>query len=76
MVLRVPGRIGRDGLGQAGEVVRLVGPDGLVRSGYGGWVDVRRPLWAGQSVHRTPDAAACDHPAAWSAAPLPATPGW
>jgi hypothetical protein len=75
-LLRVPGRIGRDGLGQAGEVVRLVGSDGLVRSSYGGWIDTRRAAWAGQSVHRLPDESACDHPLSWTAAPMPATPGW
>jgi hypothetical protein len=75
-LLRVAGRIGRDGLGQAGEIVRLVGPDGLVRSSYGGWIDTRRPAWAGQSVHRSPEEGGCDHPAAWSATPLAATPGW
>lgn len=75
-LLRVAGRIGRDGLGQAGEIVRLRGPDGAVQSSYGGWVDTRRPAWAGQSVHRRPDETACDHPSAWSASPLPATPGW
>jgi hypothetical protein len=79
LLLRVPGRIGKDGLGQQGEIVRLIaagdaGP--RVLSQYGGWVDVSRPAWAGKSVHRAPDAAACDHPQAWSAAPLPPTPGW
>jgi hypothetical protein len=76
LILRVAGRIGRDGLGQAGELVRLVDPTGLVRSAYGGWVDVSRAAWGGHSVHRQPDENACDHPAAWSSAPMPATPGW
>jgi hypothetical protein len=75
-ILRVPGRIGRDGLGQAGEVIRLVDGAGLVRSSYGGWVDTSRAAWAGRSVQRQPDEAACDHPLSWSSAPMPATPGW
>jgi hypothetical protein len=76
LILRVPGRIGRDGLGQAGEVIRLVDGAGLVRSSYGGWVDTSRTAWAGHSVQRQPDEAACDHPLAWSTSPQPATPGW
>jgi hypothetical protein len=75
-ILRVAGRIGRDGLGQAGEVIRLVDGAGLVRSSYGGWVDTSRAAWAGHSVQRQPDEAACDHPLSWSSAPMPATPGW
>ena len=76
LLLRVPGRIGRDGLGQAGEPVRLVAASGAVQSSYGGWVDVHAPAWAGRSVHRVPAPGACDHPRAWSSAPLPPTPGW
>jgi hypothetical protein len=76
LILRVPGRIGRDGLGQAGEVIRVVDAAGLVRSSYGGWIDTSRAAWAGHSVQRQPDEAACDHPSSWSSAPLPATPGW
>jgi hypothetical protein len=75
-LLPVAGRIGRDGLGQMGEVVRLVDAEGRVLSAYGGWVNVSRPSWAGKSVHRQPDESACDHPSAWSFAPTPATPGW
>jgi hypothetical protein len=75
-LLRVEGRLGRDGLRQSGEVVRLVGADGTPLSSYGGWVDASRPGWQGRSVHRTPDPAACDHPRSWSDSPLPPTPGW
>jgi hypothetical protein len=75
-LVRVPGRIGRDGLRQAGEVVRLVDGDGAVLSSYGGWVDTSRAAWSGHSVHRMPDQAACDHPQAWTMAPAPPTPGW
>lgn len=76
ILLHVTGRIGRDGLGQTGELVRLVGPGTLVRSVYGGWVDVHGSTWPGHSVHRLPNPAACDHPRAWTQSPLPATPGW
>jgi hypothetical protein len=75
-LLRVAGRIGRDGLRQQGEVVRLVGAGAVVLSSYGGWVDASRAIWQGRSVQRTPDPAACDHPRAWSDSPQPPTPGW
>jgi hypothetical protein len=75
LLLRVPGRIGRDGLGNGGEVVRLRGADGAVVSQYGGWVDTGARLWNGQSVQRTA-LDACDEPSAWSAHPMAPTPGW
>jgi hypothetical protein len=77
LVLRVAGRIGRDGLGQKGEVVRLRshGREPSVESVYGGWIDTSRPVWSGRSVQRQPDNA-CDHPTAWSVSPQPPTPGW
>jgi hypothetical protein len=75
-LLRVAGRIGRDGLRQKGDVVRLVGPEAVVLSSYGGWVDTGRAGWQGRSVHRAPDPTACDHPRAWSDSPAPPTPGW
>jgi hypothetical protein len=75
-LLRVAGRIGRDGLRQKGEVVRLVGPGGVVLSSYGGWIDTGRTAWQGRSVQRTPDPAACDHPSAWPDSPALPTPGW
>jgi hypothetical protein len=76
LLLRVPGRIGRDGLRQQGESVRLVAADGGVISSYGGHVDTSRAAWSGRSVQRLPDVRACDHPQAWSMAPLDPTPGW
>ena len=75
-LLRVPGRIGRDGLRQQGEAVRLVTADGTVVSSYGGYVDTSRTAWNGRSIHRQPDPAACDHPQSWSMAPQDPTPGW
>jgi hypothetical protein len=75
-LLRVAGRIGRDGLRQQGEAVRLIAADGSVISSYGGYVDTTRPAWSGRSIQRLPDPAACDHPQSWSMAPLDPTPGW
>ncbi len=75
-LLRVEGRLGRDGLRQSGEVVRLVARDATVLSSYGGWIDTSRAGWQGRSVHRAPDPAACDHPRSWSDSPQPPTPGW
>jgi hypothetical protein len=74
VVVRVEGRIGRDGIGNAGEVVRLR-RGGEVVSRYGGWIDSGRTGWTGRSVVRQP-ADACDDPVAWSARPQLPTPGW
>lgn len=74
IVVRVTGRIGRDGLTNTGEPVLLRAADGQVVSRYGGWIDVSRPAWSGRSVHRIP-ADACDEPAGWGPGPGP-TPGW
>jgi hypothetical protein len=71
----VAGRLGKDGLGPK-EGVRLRAADGAVLSSYGAWVDAGASGWNGRSVHRRPDEAACDHPASWTRAPLPPTPGW
>ncbi len=75
-LLRVDGRLGKDGLGNEGEAVELRGPDGLVISRYGGWVNVTPAAWSGKSVHRGPGPEACDHPGSWSQTPRSATPGW
>jgi hypothetical protein len=75
-LLRIEGRLGRDGLRQSGEVVRLVGPGGDLLSSYGGWIDASKPGWQGSSVHRSPDPGACDHPRSWSDSPQPPSPGW
>jgi hypothetical protein len=74
ILLRVEGRIGRDGISNAGEVVRLR-RGGEVVSRYGGWIDSGRTGWTGRSVVRQP-ADACDDPVAWSARPQLPTPGW
>jgi hypothetical protein len=73
---QVEGRLGKDGLSNAGEVVRIRTADGTVVSSYGGWVDVSARAWDGRSVHRAPDEEACDHPRSWTQKPQPPTPGW
>jgi hypothetical protein len=75
MLLRVEGRIGRDGIGNAGEAVRLRAKTGEVLSRYGGWVDVSASAWTGHSVQRQPQDA-CDAPSAWTTHPQAPTPGW
>ena len=75
MLLRVDGRIGRDGIGNAGEAVRLRAKSGEVLSRYGGWIDAGASGWTGRSVQRQPEDA-CDGPAAWNPRPQPPTPGW
>ena len=72
---RVSGKIGADGLSNAGELVRLLTAAGDVISQYGGWVDVSASAWSGKSVKRS-SIDACDAAAAWSTTPSPATPGW
>jgi Lamin Tail Domain len=75
LVVRVAGRLGGDGLSNAGEVVRLLTAQGDVISQYGGWVDVSATAWSGRSVKRSsPDA--CDAADAWSKSPSAPTPGW
>jgi hypothetical protein len=74
-LLRVEGRIGRDGLGNAGEVVRLRRKSGEIVSRYGGWVSTTATAWVGRSVQRiSPDS--CDRAEAWSTRPQQPTPGW
>jgi hypothetical protein len=75
MLLRVEGRIGRDGIGNAGEAVRLRAKTGEVLSRYGGWIDAGPSAWTGRSVQRLP-ADACDGPGAWNPRPQQPTPGW
>lgn len=74
-LVRVPGRIGSDGLANAGEIVELRAADGAVISRYGGWIDTSPSSWSGKSVKRL-NAQACDGAKAWSTNPTPATPGW
>ena len=75
LVLRVPGRIGADGLSNSGELVRLLGPAGDTISQYGGYVDVAPSAWSGKSVKRV-SIEACDGALAWTTSPSAATPGW
>lgn len=76
LLLRVQGRIGKDGLSNAGEVVTLRAPDGQVVSHYGGWVNVGASSWNGRSVHRVPQDDPCDDKRLWTDRPQPPTPGW
>jgi hypothetical protein len=71
----VSGRIGSDGLSNAGEPVRLLTAAGDVISQYGGFIDVSAAAWSGKSVKRS-SPEACDAAGTWSATPSPATPGW
>jgi hypothetical protein len=75
LLLRVAGRIGRDGLANGGEAVRLRGAGGVVISQYGGWVDTSARGWSGRSVQRTA-LEGCDEATAWSTHPEEPTPGW
>jgi Lamin Tail Domain len=73
LLLRVDTRIGADGLGNGGELVRLMNGDTVVSS-YGGWVSVSAGSWSGKGVHRLVQTA-CDRADAWNRTPLAATPG-
>ena len=75
LLVRVAGKLGSDGLSNAGEPVRLLTAAGDVISQYGGWVDVSASAWSGKSVKRS-SVDACDAASAWSTSPSPATPGW
>jgi len=74
VLVRVSGKLGSDGLANAGEPVRLV-KDGTVVSQYGGWVNTSASAWNGRSVRRI-SAESCDQPSAWTATPQTPTPGW
>lgn len=75
VIARVSGRLGADGLSNAGEPVRLVSGDGTVVSEYGGWVDVSATAWNGMSVQRI-SVDSCDQASAWTSTPQMPTPGW
>jgi hypothetical protein len=75
LLIHVGGRIGSDGLSNAGEVVRLLNAEGQVVSQYGGWVDTSPTSWSGKSAKRV-SFEACDSPDAWSKTPSAPTPGW
>jgi hypothetical protein len=75
LVVRVSGRLGADGLSNAGEPVRLVSGDGAVVSQYGGWMDTSASAWNGMSVQRI-SVESCDGPSAWTSTPQMPTPGW
>jgi hypothetical protein len=74
-LIRVSGKLGGDGLSNAGEVVRLLSSKGEVVSQFGGQVNTSATAWSGKSVARV-SPRACDGIAAWSATPQTPTPGW
>ncbi len=75
LLVHVPGRLGSDGMSNAGEAIRLVDAEGQVVSQYGGWVDASATSWSGKSTKRlSPEA--CDSADAWSRTPSSPTPGW
>jgi hypothetical protein len=75
LIVRVPGRLGSDGLSNTGELVQLLTSSGYIVSQYGGWVDVSASAWSGKSVKRV-NFEVCDGIDAWSKNPGPSTPGW
>jgi hypothetical protein len=75
VLVPVPGRIGSDGLANAGEAVELRAATGDVISRYGGWIDTSPSAWSGKTVKRS-TMQACDGAGAWSTIPTAATPGW
>lgn len=76
VIVRVTGRIGRDGLGNNGEPVTLTSADGQVVSDYSGWINTSATTWNGRSIHRVPQDQVCDADALWTDRPQPPTPGW
>jgi len=75
-LLRVSGRIGRDGLTNGGEVVRLVTAAGDVVASYGGYVNAGDASWNGKSIVRSQTESPCDLQGAWARTPQDPTPGW
>lgn len=76
LVVRVPGRLGRDGLSNGGESVTLREGKGAVVSVYGGFVDMSATAWNGRSAHRVPPDDPCDQRYLWTERPQPPSPGW
>jgi len=75
-ILRVEGRLGRDGLSNSGETVTLRDAQGEVVSQYGGFIDTSATPWNGRSVHRVPPDDPCDQRNLWTERPQPPSPGW
>ena len=76
LLLRLPARIGKDGLTNMGENIILRGSDGQIISQYGPAVNVSAPTWNGRSVHRVPQNDPCDDKLLWTDRPQPPTRGW
>jgi len=76
LLVRVEGRIGRDGLTNTGETVTLKTADGRIVDRFGGWLDMSASAWNGRSTHRTPPDYPCDGKETWTDKPQSPTPGW
>jgi hypothetical protein len=76
VLVRVEGRLGRDGLSNSGETVTLRDAQGAIVSQYGGFVDTSATAWNGRSVHRVPPNDPCDQRGLWTDRPQPPSPGW
>lgn len=76
VLLRIEGRLGRDGLSNSGETVTLRDAQGAVVSQYGGFVDTSATVWNGRSVHRVPPDDPCDQRYLWTERPQPPSPGF
>lgn len=74
-LVRVDTRLGRDGIGNDGEPVRLRAPDGRLLSAYGGWIPMNGTAWTGRSTQRRLPGD-CDHPTTWSRDPTAPTAGF
>ncbi len=75
ILIRVDARIGRDGIGNDGDPVRLRAPDGTLLSAYGGWIPMNGIAWTGRSTQRRLPRD-CDHPTTWSRVPRTPTAGF
>lgn len=76
LIIRVAGRLGRDGLTNGGEAVSLRDATGAVVSQFPGLVDMSATAWNGRSAHRVPPTDPCDRPLLWTERPQPPSPGW
>jgi|GEM_PF-1407622 len=76
LLVRVEGRIGRDGLTNTGEAVTIKAADGRVVDRWGGWFDMGATAWNGRSTHRSPPDYPCDGKETWTDKPQNPTPGW
>lgn len=76
LLVRVEGRIGRDGISNGGEPITLRNAQGAVVSQYAGFIDMSATTWNGRSAHRVPIDDPCDQRYLWTERPQPPSPGW